>query len=94
MYNHESTTTPSSRDAAGSGALLSAVRPRQLVAQGQRVLPVPAGFLVAVRAFGRGRPEPRSRCELDADTGHSTLEGVRSRRGATRSFREALPDDP
>ena len=78
-----------------SGAGPSSV-PRN-VGQGQRFGLVPVGLLVAVHAFGRERSEPRFGCGLDsplADTGRSTLEVVRSRRGDSQSFREGLRDDP
>ena len=88
-------TKPFLRDTGVSGADLSSV-PRN-VGQGQRFEPVPVGWLLVVHAFGRERSEPLFHFGLDslhADTGRSTLEGVRSRRGDARSSREELLSDP
>ena len=78
-----------------SGADLSSV-PRNVV-QGQRFGRVPVGWLVAVHASRHERFEPSFHFDHDSsqtDTGRSTLEGVRSRRGDARSFREGLRGDP
>jgi len=67
------------------------------VGQGQRFGPVPFGLLVVVHAFVRERSEPLfhfARGSSQTDTCRSTPEGVRSRRGDARSFREGLQCDP
>ena len=78
-----------------SGADPSSV-PRN-VGQGQRVGLVPFGLFADVHAAGRGQSEPLFRFDPDSsqtDTCRSTSEGVRSRRGDARSFREGLRGDP
>jgi hypothetical protein len=85
---------PYCRDTDGGGTVPSSVPRNELDGQDQRVEKVPAGLLVAARASGRERLGPVCHFRLEANIGRSTLEVVRSRRGDSQPFPEALRDDP